>query len=75
MAAIAIMIKNLLKFFSGAKNEAETPKWVARVVIILARINHSIKKGKILTENEINYIVSLIMTWIKREYDKNREVK
>lgn len=29
---------------------------------------HHIKKGKELSENEINYIVSLIMEWIKRNY-------
>lgn len=29
---------------------------------------HHIKKGKELSENEINYIVFLIMEWIKRNY-------
>ena len=31
---------------------------------------HHIPKGKELTPNEINYIVSLLMTWIKKEYEK-----
>ena len=31
---------------------------------------HHIKKGKELNENEINYIVCLIMEWIKNEYKK-----
>ncbi len=31
---------------------------------------HHIPKGKELTQNEINYIVSLLMTWIKKEYNK-----
>ena len=47
MADIAIIIKNLLKVFSGEKKLEETPKFVATVVITLARINQMIKKGKI----------------------------
>ena len=35
----------------------------------LERIHH-IKKGKELTDKEINYIVNVIMTFIKRELDK-----
>ena len=35
----------------------------------LERIHH-IKKGKELTDKEINYIVNIIMTFIKRELDK-----
>ncbi len=31
---------------------------------------HHIPKGRELTENEINYIVYLLMTWIKREYKR-----
>ena len=31
---------------------------------------HKIKKGIELTPNQINYIVELIMEWIKREYTK-----
>ena len=31
---------------------------------------HHIQKGKELTTNEINYIVTLLMTWIKNEYNK-----
>ena len=34
---------------------------------------HHIKKGKELNENEINYIVCLIMEWIKNEYKKKVE--
>lgn len=29
---------------------------------------HHIEKGRELTDHEVNYIVSLIMEWIKREY-------
>ena len=29
---------------------------------------HKIPKGRELTDNEVNYIVSLLMEWIKREY-------
>ena len=47
MAAIAITIKNLLSVFSGAKNAEETPKFVATVVITLAKTNHKMKKGNI----------------------------
>ena len=32
----------------------------------LERIHH-IKKGKKLTENEVNYVVEVIIRWIKRE--------
>ena len=35
--------------------------------------NHHIPKGRELTDNEINYIVALIMTWIKKEI-KNKDV-
>ncbi len=31
---------------------------------------HHIEKGKELTDNEINYIVYVIMSWIKREVEK-----
>ena len=31
---------------------------------------HHIPKDKKLTNNEVNYIVSLLMEWIKREYNK-----
>ena len=31
---------------------------------------HHIPKGKELTTNEINYIVTLLMTWISKEYNK-----
>ncbi len=31
---------------------------------------HHIPKGRALTENEINYIVNLIMLWIRKEKDK-----
>ena len=31
---------------------------------------HHIPKGKELTTNEINYIVTLLMTWINKEYNK-----
>ena len=34
--------------------------------------NHHIPKGRELTNNEINYIVALIMAWIKKEI-KNKE--
>lgn len=30
---------------------------------------HHISKGRALSDNEINYIVCLIMEWIKRNYD------
>lgn len=29
---------------------------------------HHIEKGRELTDHEVNYIVSLLMEWIKREY-------
>lgn len=32
---------------------------------------HHIPKEKILSNNEKNYIYSLLMEWIKREYNKN----
>lgn len=32
---------------------------------------HKIPKGKELTSNEQNYIISLIVEWIKRNYEKN----
>lgn len=32
---------------------------------------HNIPKNKKLTNNEVNYIVSLLIEWIKREYKKN----
>ena len=38
IAAIAIMIKNLLKFLSGVKKDALTPKLSAIVVIIEAKM-------------------------------------
>jgi exodeoxyribonuclease V alpha subunit len=31
---------------------------------------HKIPKDRDLTDNEVNYIVSLLMEWIKREYKK-----
>ena len=33
---------------------------------------HHIPKGKELTANEVNYIVSLIMEWIIKEYKSNK---
>ena len=35
---------------------------------------HHIPKGKELTKNEINYIVSLLMEWIAREMVKDNEI-
>jgi exodeoxyribonuclease V alpha subunit len=32
---------------------------------------HGISKGKELNKNEVNYVVSLIMEWIRREYKKD----
>jgi len=32
---------------------------------------HHIEKNKLLSENEINYIVDVIMTWIEKEYKNN----
>ena len=32
---------------------------------------HGISKGKELNNNEVNYVVSLIMEWIRREYKKD----
>ena len=32
---------------------------------------HKIPKGRELTENEVNYIVYLLLSWIKIEYNKN----
>lgn len=32
---------------------------------------HNIPKGRALTNNEINYIISLLMEWIRREYKNN----
>lgn len=34
---------------------------------------HHIPKGRELRKNEINYIVSLLMEWIKRESNKSQE--
>ncbi len=31
---------------------------------------HHIEKGKELTDNQINYVVELIMAWINKEYKK-----
>ena len=31
---------------------------------------HGITKGRELTNNEVNYVVTLIMEWIKREYKR-----
>lgn len=31
---------------------------------------HKIPKGRDLTEKEINYIVNLLMLWIKKEYER-----
>ena len=31
---------------------------------------HGIPKGRELTNNEVNYVVTLIMEWIKREYKR-----
>lgn len=33
---------------------------------------HHIPKGRKLEDREINYLVSLIMEWIKREYNKEK---
>lgn len=38
----------------------------------LERIHH-IPKGRKLTDEEINYIVDVIMTWIKREVEFDKE--
>lgn len=35
---------------------------------------HNIPKDKELTDNEINYIVSLIMEWIIKEYKSNKNM-
>ena len=32
---------------------------------------HNIKKGKVLTKNEKNYILLLLMTWIEKEYKED----
>ena len=34
---------------------------------------HNIPKGKKLTNNEINYIVMLLIIWIKKEYQKAKK--
>ncbi len=34
---------------------------------------HKIPKGRELTNNEVNYVVSLIIEWIKKEYNKSKE--
>lgn len=31
---------------------------------------HNIEKGRELTDNEVDYIVNLLMKWIKKEYEK-----
>ena len=36
---------------------------------------HNIPKGRKLTSNEINYIVFLLITWIKKEYDRFKDEK
>lgn len=46
MAAIAMMIKNLLSSFNGAKKDAGAPKRRAMVVITEARMNHNMNIGK-----------------------------
>ena len=33
---------------------------------------HHISKDKILSDKEVNYIVSLLMEWIRREYKNNK---
>ena len=33
---------------------------------------HKIKSNKMLNDQEINYIVNLIITWIKKEMEKNK---
>ena len=33
---------------------------------------HHIKKNKELTEHEIDFIVELIMEWIRRQYERNK---
>ena len=48
MAAIAITIKNLLRFLNGAKKLVGTPYPTAIVVITEAPMKYKIKKGKIL---------------------------
>lgn len=35
---------------------------------------HHISKGKELTSNEENYIVCLIMEWIKKEYEQKKDL-
>ncbi len=35
---------------------------------------HHIKKGKELTDNEKNYIISIILTWIKKEKNQKKFV-
>ena len=35
---------------------------------------HHIPKGKELTNNEINYIVSILLTWINNEYKRSKNV-
>lgn len=36
---------------------------------------HKIEKNKELTKNEINYIVAVIITWIKKEMEDSNEQK
>ena len=36
---------------------------------------HYIPRGRELTNNEVNYVVSLIISWIKIEYKKEKEKK
>ena len=34
---------------------------------------HAIGRGKVLTNNQMNYVVGLIMLWIKKELKKNEK--
>lgn len=46
IAAIAMMMKNLLSSLMGAKKEAGSPKWMAVVVMMDAPIKNRMKNGK-----------------------------
>ena len=70
-------INNRLKIFDEVKDGKQTPMRGHPVFIAqhatgcccrgcLERI-HKIPKGKALSNEEINYVVNVLMTWIKRE--------